>query len=636
MPVPSDTFLSLFKALPVGAVLFDPADDGFVEFNDSACRQLGYTREEFARLRVGDVDLLRTGAEIQAARKALVSDASPQRFRTRQRAANGSIREVEVMIQSVVLNQRRLGYAVWQDVTEQEQALAALRDRESELARVQRIGRVGGFEVDLINGFDKQRSPEYVKLHGLPADAIVEPHDAWVRRLHPDDRERSDRAFRDAVAGNGVAYASEYRVITPEGEIRWISAVGEIERDPHGRPLRMVGAHIDVTALKNAESALAEHAIRLQESDRRKDEFLAMLGHELRNPLAAILAVSERLKRSAAALPAEIVLAHQVIDRNAGHLRVIVDDLLDVARVQTGKIVLNCEVIDIATVVRLAAEQTADLTARNFLRREIVLPHEAVYVEADTSRMIQVVSNLLNNAAKFTHPGGHIRLLVAADAVEVSVTVEDSGIGIAQDLLPHVFELFVQSKPSIDRSSGGLGIGLTLAREIIQLHGGRITARSEGPGAGSVFCICLPRSPAPPQAPAAPEFAAKVDPATARRRVLVVDDNVDAAEALAALLRFDGHSVETLHDGSLVLDHVRHFQPQVVLLDLGLPGRDGFELARELRGSPQSRDLVIVALTGYGQDEDRRKTRACGFDQHFVKPIEFERLSEFIDSLAVR
>ncbi|MEO6269008.1 MAG: PAS domain-containing protein, partial [Lautropia sp.] len=331
-------FWTLFNALPVGAVLFDPKNDGFLEFNDAACRQLGYSRKEFALLRVGDVDAVRSGVEIQAARQQLLPGTAPQQFHTRQRAADGSLREVDVTIQWLSINGRNLGYAVWHDVTDRERALGAVRAREADLARVQRIGRIGGFEVDLQAGFSSHRSPEYLKLYGLPQEAADEPHEAWIRRLHPDDRERMDRTFRETISGYASDYAAEYRIVAPDGQTRWISAIGEIERESDGRPIRMIGAHIDVTALRQAELDLAAHAGRLEEADRRKDEFLAMLGHELRNPLAPILAVSEMLQRRHAGFDAGTVHAHQVIDRQARHLQVLVDELLDVARITTGRI----------------------------------------------------------------------------------------------------------------------------------------------------------------------------------------------------------------------------------------------------------------------------------------------------------
>jgi K+-sensing histidine kinase KdpD len=365
----------------------------------------------------------------------------PQRFHTRQRAADGTYRRVDVTLQCIMLAGKTLGYAVWYDVTERENAIERLRAREAELARVQRIGRIGGFDVDLQAGFANHRSPEYLRLHELTDDSTHEPHEAWVKRLHPDDRERMIRHFTDAVAGSSREYEAEYRVVTPKGEVRWISAVAEIERDAKGNPLRMVGAHIDVTALRKAETELASHAASLEEADRRKNEFLAILGHELRNPLAPILSVTHWLRRRAADFAPDVVAAHDVLDRQGRHLQVLVDELLDVARITTGRITLNREVVDLGSVVLGAVEQAQALISRQQHRFELALPQSEemarrVFVHGDPARLIQVVSNLLTNAAKYTDPGGQLRLAVAADDREARVIVQDSGIGIAPDSLP--------------------------------------------------------------------------------------------------------------------------------------------------------------------------------------------------------
>ena len=650
MPNSDGPFWTLFNSLPVGAVLFDPDDDGFVEFNDAACEQLGYSREAFSRLRVGDVDTLRSGTEIQQARKQLVPGSRPQHFHTRQRAADGQFREVDVTLQCIRVNGRNLGYAVWHDVTERERALAALRAREAELARVQRIGRIGGYEVDLKNGFSNYRSPEYLSLHRLPPEAVHESHEDWVRRLHPEDRERIETFFKETVAGGSRDYAAEYRVVTPEGQTRWISSVAEIERDPQGRALRMVGAHIDVTALRQAESELANHAARLEEADRHKDQFLAMLGHELRNPLAPILSVSEMLRRRQSGFPSDVAGAHEVIDRQARHLQILVDELLDVARITTGRIALSEEVVAVRDVVLAAVEQAQGLITRQghrFYADTAALP-DALLVKGDLARLVQVVSNLLNNAAKYTEPGGEITLAVACEDAEVRIAVQDTGIGISAETLPHIFNRFAPFDRNADRSRSGLGIGLTLSHRLVALHGGRIAAESDGPGNGSRFTIHLPRHfaalpawtagvtarvPAPSPA-ATPAGAARGDPAStgAARRVLMIDDNVDAAQALAMLLQLDGHEVLALHEGSRAVQHARSFGPDVVLLDLGLPGRDGFQIAQDLRDAADLKDLMLVAVTGYGQEEDRRRTSEAGFAFHLTKPVDLAELAEVLAS----
>jgi two-component system CheB/CheR fusion protein len=642
-------FWTLFTALPVGAVLFDLEEDGFVEFNDAACAQLGYSREAFAHLRIGDIDAMRSGEEITRARRQIKPGSKPQRFHTRQRAADGSFREVDVTLQCIVLAGKTLGYAVWHDVTERENAVEKLRAREAELARVQRIGRIGGFDVDLQAGFANNRSPEYLRLHQLTDESIHEPHEAWVQRLHPEDRERMVRRFADAVAGPSCDYAAEYRVVTPKGEVRWISAVAEIERDAEGRPLRMVGAHIDVSALRQAESQLASHAARLEEADRRKDEFLAILGHELRNPLAPILSVSQWLRRKAEGLAPEVVAAHEVIERQGRHLKVLVDELLDVARVTTGRITLNREVVDLGSVVLAAVEQVQDFMSRQEHRFELELPQsrempQQIYVHGDLARLVQVVSNLLNNAAKYTDPGGRVQLSVTTEGDQALVVVQDSGIGIPAASLTQIFDPLSKGARPDDPTRGGLGIGLSLAQRIAELHGGRLVACSDGPGKGSRFTLSLPQvhlsaTMMVPEAARAPAGASAISSGSAvapRRegpsRILIVDDNVDAAESMAVLLQMDGHEVLVLHDGNGLVEHALEYRPDVVLLDLGLPGRDGLQLARDLRGTPALMGLKLIAVTGYGQAQDRRRTHECGFDHHLIKPVDYRELCGLMDS----
>ena len=491
-------FRHLFEALPVGAVLFDPSSDGFVAFNDAACAQLGYDRAAFATLRLADVDAGADAATHLARRRALHLGSPAQRFETRQRARDGTTRAVLVTVQCIELEGRAVGYAVWHDVTEYEHTARRLREREAELARVQRIGQLGGFEIDLTRGaFANRRSPEYLRLHGLPPQAAREPHAAWVRRLHPEDRERAERRFLDAVAGAAIDYANEYRIVTPGGDVRWIRALGEIERDASGRPLRMVGAHLDVTDLKRAEATLAEQARSLIEADRRKDEFLAVLSHELRNPLAALtnaLALLER-RDAAAADPAPMLA---IAGRQVRQLTRLVDDLLEVSRISAGKIGLRRTVVPVLEVVREAIESLGGACAARGQRLVLSVgtapgDGDGVRVDADRARLVQVLENLLNNASKYSGDGAELRVRVDASPADVTIAVEDDGIGIPADALDSVFGLFSQVDAERDRAHGGLGIGLALVRRLVELHGGDVAAHSDGPGRGARFTVRLPR-----------------------------------------------------------------------------------------------------------------------------------------------
>jgi CheY-like chemotaxis protein/two-component sensor histidine kinase len=357
-----------------------------------------------------------------------------------------------------------------------------------------------------------------------------------------------------------------------------------------------------------------------------------MLAHELRNPLAPVRNALHILKMPGAGV-ADSRQARDMMERQVQHLVRLVDDLLDVSRIMRGKIELRKEPVDLAAVVGRAVETAQPALDAAGHELSITLPARPVLLEADLVRLAQVLSNLLVNACKYTEPAGRIWLMAGRDGPDaVLVRVRDTGIGIAPDLLPHVFDLFVQADRSLARSQGGLGIGLTLVRRLVEMHGGTVTACSPGPGRGSEFVVRLPALPEGGVDDGRGTPSEDVRRSGPRRRVLVVDDNVDAAESAAMLLRIWGHEVRTVHDGSSVLGVVRDFRPDVVLLDIGLPGMDGYEVARRLRGEPSLAGLVLAAMTGYGQDEDRRKSREAGFDVHLTKPLNPDTLEAFISS----
>ncbi len=366
----------------------------------------------------------------------------------------------------------------------------------------------------------------------------------------------------------------------------------------------------------------------LQEVDRRKDEFLAMLAHELRNPLAPITNAVQILKMPQADA-AVIGRARDMMERQVQQLTRLVDDLLDVSRIMRGKIELRKERLDLAAAVTRAVETAQPLIEASGHELTVSLPSEPVPLDADPVRLAQVIANLLNNAAKYTEPGGKIWLTAAREGDEAVVRVKDTGIGIAPALLAHIFDLFVQADHARGRAQGGMGIGLTLVRSLVGLHGGRVEAHSDGPNRGSEFVIRLPALPQAGQSRAA-EPAAPPDAAPARRRVLVVDDNADAADSLALVLRLEGQEVCVAHDGTKALELAAAFRPEVVFLDLGMPGMDGYEVARRLRGQPGLEQVVLVALTGWGQDEDRRRTREARFDHHLTKPADPEALRRLL------
>ena len=370
---------------------------------------------------------------------------------------------------------------------------------------------------------------------------------------------------------------------------------------------------------ESARSRAAEES--LQEEARRKDEFLAMLSHELRNPLAPIRTAVEVIRRVAPPDPT-LTMAREAVDRQVGHLVRLVEELLDVSRISEGRISLKKEQIELARVITHSIETARPLIESRGQQLAVRMPRSPVWVFGDGVRLAQVVANLLNNSAKYTPEGGRIEVSASAHEGEAMIEVRDDGEGIDAQLLPRVFDLFVQGQRSLDRSQGGLGLGLTLVKRLVELHDGRAVAESAGPGRGSTFRIYLPCLTAVENRVEKISSIARTRPAVAGRRVLVVDDNADAAETVAAYLRLEGHETKVVTEGAEVLGSARVFEPQVVVLDIGLPGLDGYQIARQLRSHPETSEALLVAVTGYGRDEDRARAADAGFDCHFVKPAD--------------
>jgi signal transduction histidine kinase/PAS domain-containing protein/ActR/RegA family two-component response regulator len=373
---------------------------------------------------------------------------------------------------------------------------------------------------------------------------------------------------------------------------------------------------------------------RLKEEDRRKDEFLATLAHELRNPLAPIRTGLALLRVSTD--PAVGERTRQMMERQLGHMVRLIDDLLDLSRVTQGKVQLEKERLDLWSLVNTALETSRPVLDSAGLQLAVRLPEAHILIDADRTRLAQVLGNLLHNAAKFTAPGGRVEITAAEDGGDVLISVADSGIGIAREMLTAIFEMFAQVDDAGNRAHGGLGIGLTLVRRLVELHGGQVWAHSAGLGHGSTFVVRLPRASttaaaAPPAAPG--DDVSRAAPASARR-VIVVDDNDDGAEMLATLLELDGHEVRTASSGHAALDVMRDFHPDVAFLDVGMPGMSGHELARRMRATPHLAGVTIVALTGWGQDDDRRRSADAGMDRHLTKPVDPDEVRAIVATIA--
>lgn len=445
----------------------------------------------------------------------------------------------------------------------------------------------------------------------------------WRKVHHPDHVARVTEKIRHAFA-TGEEWEDTFPLRGKDGEYRWFLSRAIPIRDEQGRVFRWFGTNTDITERREMEEAL-------RDADRRKDEFLATLAHELRNPLAPIVTGLE-LMRAAGPEAALLERVRRSLERQTGHLVRLVDDLLDISRITLGKVELRYRTVSLGSLIEAALETSRPLLEEQRHEVRVRLPEEPGLLEADPTRLAQVFANLLNNAARYTAPGGTIGITAKHLDGEVSVTVSDTGAGLEPEMLTRIFDLFVQGEGRRPKAGAGLGIGLTLVRALVELHGGRVEAFSAGPGCGSSFTVHLPLRE-PGARAAATAVTARAAGEVRRLRVLVVDDNRDAADALGELLERMGHETVAAHGGAEALEAARSLRPDLVLLDLGMPPPDGYETARRLRREPWGGAVVLAALTGWGQTEDRRRTREAGFDHHLVKPVTRERLERLLEGV---
>jgi PAS domain S-box-containing protein len=648
------------------AIISKNLDGIIVSWNKGAERLYGYTAEEVVGKPLSILIPPDHPDELPSIMERLKRGERIEHFETKRLRKDGSPVDVSVTISPVKRADGRIIGAskIARDITASKRAgqtarfladasaaLAELTDYESTLQQLARLAvpffadwcavdiqetdgslrrlaltHTDPAKVQLVHELDQRYPPRLSKRHGI-VEVLRTGKPEWVSEI-------SDSLLTDFAQSQEhlslvqrlglksyicVPLKSRTKVL---GALTFVMAEsGRIYDASHVRAAGDL-AHRAVVAIENA-SLLAE----LRESDRRKDEFLAMLAHELRNPLAPIRNAAHVLRVKGSALP-EVQWARDVIDRQVQQMTRLIDDLLDVSRITRGKIELRKEQVELATVVSSAVEASGPLIEKSGHQLIVMVPEEPVHLEADLTRLSQALSNLLNNAAKYTDRGGRIWLTAERQSDQVLIRVKDTGIGIATEMLPRIFEMFKQVDRSLERSEGGLGIGLTLVQRLVEMHGGTVEAHSSGLGKGSEFVLHLP---------AALEDKKQNPPRVADRqnaetliscRILVVDDNHDSVDSLAILLRAMGNEVHTAHDGLEAVDATAEFQPHVVLLDLGLPKLNGFEAARRIREQPGGLERVLIALTGWGQEEDRRRSKEAGFDHHLTKPIDFDVLRE--------
>lgn len=504
-----------------------------------------------------------------------------------------------------------------------QHANAALSASEARYQLAVRGSSAGLWDWDLEAG-TMFHSPRLKALLGYSEEEFPDTPEALPALMHPQDLPAVRTALQDHLA-HDTPYQAECRLREKSGQWRWFLIAGTAQRNATGRPFRMAGSLIDITERKESE-------LLLQHANRAKDEFLATLAHELRNPLAPLRTGLQILK-SPGATQAMARRTLDTMDRQLTHMVRLVDDLLDISRISSGKIRL-----ELARTSLRAALQTSIELARPAMDAaghalHVDLPQSDLELEGDATRLAQAFGNLLNNAAKYTPPGGRISLRAWRAGEQAVVEIADNGIGIPREMLEQVFNLFAQVTPGAGQLASGLGIGLFLVRTLVEMHGGTVIAASAGAGQGSTFTVSLPcLPPAPTPAPIAGAEARDGNGGSALR-VLVVDDNVDAADTLATFLEMTGIEARAVHDGLAAVPAALDFRPDLVLLDIGLPGMNGYEVARALRAQPTLARTVLVALTGWGTEEDRRKAMEAGFDQHLTKPVDLNVLQDVLQRL---
>jgi PAS domain S-box-containing protein len=480
------------------------------------------------------------------------------------------------------------------------------------LRLAQQAANAGTWEWDITNRRVRGSESLWALLGVSPPPEHLS-EDYWPRLVAPEDQERVQKQFQRALKSDEEFY-EELRIVRPDQESRWIAVRGRVIRDSASRAQRVIGISLDITERKASEDAL-----RL--ADRRKDEFLAMLAHELRNPLAAI-SNAFRLFRGVSLSESERDWTGEVLERQILQLQSLIDDLLDISRITQGKVELRRRTLELNELLTRVTETIRPRFSAAQQQFSVDLSSEPLWLWGDESRLEQVFVNLLTNAGKYTRKGGNVSLMTCRDADQVVITVKDTGIGIAPEMLPRVFDLFAQAERGLERTEGGLGIGLSLVRRIVELHDGSVSAHSEGSGRGSEFTVRLPVCE--PQGRTMTTETPTIETSIKSRRVLIVDDNRDAAQTMALLIKLSGHETSTAHDGPEALAMLDEVSPEVALLDIGLPEMDGYELARRIR--ERMNDVYLIAVSGYGLPEDRSRSAAAGFNEHFVKPVDSAQL----------
>ncbi|GHA69462.1 PAS domain S-box protein [Cognatilysobacter bugurensis] len=620
-------------------LLFESIDEGFCVI-ELLCHPDG-TAFDYRHLEVNPAFERHCGVRNAVGHTALelIPGLEPHWFRTYGEVAHGG-RPVRFEAQARALQRWFDVYAfrigrpadrrvavLFSDITGRKHTEAALRRNEERLRLALVTGRLGSWQLDLLT-MDFTCTALCKSHYGLAADAPLAYARLWDELVHPDDRDAMQAELRAAIEHHRD-YEAEYRVVWSDGSVHWLVARGRAAYDARGQAIAVAGVTLDITERRQTEEAL-------RDADRRKDEFIATLAHELRNPLAPLRHCLHILQMESAA-PVDLPRMHAMMDRQVRHLVRLVDDLLEVSRISRGKIELRRERIDLAQVIQHAVETSRPLVDAGRHALDVELATAPLLLDADAIRLAQVFSNLLNNAAKYTPHGGRIAVSASAEGTDAVVRVRDNGVGIPLDMLPRVFEMFSQVDHTLDQAQGGLGIGLTLVRSLVELHGGTVSAQSAGRGCGAEFTVRLPLCDTPTAHGSTPRIADGVtDRGDGPQRVLVIDDNRESADSLAMFLRLCGREVHVAYDGNAGIEAAERLRPDAMLVDIGMPGRNGYEVCTHVRAQAWGHALAIFAVTGWGQQDDRHRSERCGFDGHLVKPVDPDALLANVDEACRR
>jgi len=621
--------LSSIVATSDDAIISKTLDGIIQSWNDAAERLFGYTAEQAVGRHITLIIPPERIAEEDQIIASLRAGRRVDHFETERRRSDGTTVLVSLTVSPLKDDAGNVVGAskIVRDITRQRHAEA---EREKFVTLIET-------STDFIGICDLEATPIYINRAGLKMVGLDGMEEARRVRIadffFPEDQARIMDEFFPRVRDTGHAEIDVRFRHFRTREARWMAYKVLKLTDTAGRAVGFATVSQDITERRQLEDHLRTLAADLSESNRRKNEFLATLSHELRNPLAPMSHMLEVLKRDSGDART-IAHALDVMERQLGQLVRLVDDLLDLNRITHNRFELRRETVELTTLIRQAVQASRPLLDAAGHELRLVLPANPIYLHADAVRLTQVFDNLLNNAGKYTSPGGTISVTADREDGDAVVTVEDTGVGIPADKLESIFDMFMQVDRSMEHSQGGLGIGLTLVKRLVEMHGGSVAAHSAGQGQGSRFTVRLPTTSE--SATAATPGAAVASDGHDARRILIVDDNRDAAASLSMLLTITGHETHVVHDGLSAVEAADTHRPEVILLDIGLPELNGYEVCRRVRAQAWGKDMAIIALTGWGQAEDRRRSHEVGFDGHIVKPVDYEALMTLLRSLPPR